>query len=176
MKNIIVVSASADPTVQSVIVGLRRSIAEEGCGAESMRWNMLASEHSQGCASCSMDEQCSQADRVDMAVQRIKAADASVFLIDASAVSDASAWMPLLKGLQNEPVLVFKPRYLVLMTQTSAMLAAQMAGLIQDAAQKLQVGWSSITLMCTGSLEQCQAQAVALGGQWAKRLTSSAPG
>ena len=48
--------------------------------------------------------------------------------------------------------------------------ALQMTELMQKAARDLQASWSSITLICAGSPEQAQNQALILGQQWARRL------
>ena len=170
MKNIIIVSGSADAGTQSIIVALRRSILEEGCAAEHLRWQGCAAEHSLSCASCLNDGQCAQADPADLAQQRIQAADASVFIIDETACRGASNWLPLLHGLETVHGIAAKSRYLVLTSAAGALLPLQMTELMQKAVQSLQAGWSSLTVICTGSPEQAGNQALLLGRQWARRL------
>lgn len=170
VKNIIIVSGASDAGTQSVVVALRRSILEAGCSAEHLRWQGCAAEHSLSCASCQNDGQCAQADPADLALKRVKAADASVFIVDETACGASSFWLPLLLRFKEEPGLILKPRYLVITSAARALLPLQMTELMQKAARDLQASWSSITLICAGSPEQAQNQALILGQQWARRL------
>lgn len=171
MKSFIIVSDSAETASQSIVVALRRSILEAGCSAEHMRWPNPAAAHTLACGSCPHDEQCCQTDELTAAAQRIVAADASVFVISESCCAIDSPWLPLLRRLTEEERGEAKPRYLVLVSPQSALLAQQMTELLQKAVQNLQMGWTSLTLICGGSLSQAQEQSFTLGRQWAQRLT-----
>lgn len=110
--NILLVSCLGASSCSALISAWRTGALLAGCAVEHLVWGTSTPELCSSCLSCQLSEQCSQADHVALAAQRLLAADAVAFFVDVKTAGEDSPILPLLRACQKDIATWKTPRYL----------------------------------------------------------------
>lgn len=120
MKNVIVVSCISPATSTKFGAAWRLGATEAGCAVEHLIWLGEPPELGVSCASCQLGEQCSQADSLALAVQRLRGSRAVLFIVDEANAGARSPLLPLLHACRNASGPWTQPRYMCVLRASAA--------------------------------------------------------
>ena len=122
-----------------------------GCAVEHLIWVSELPELCVSCVSCQLEEQCSQVDPIALAVQRILAADAVVFMVDEANAGEQAPLLPLLQALQQKMATWQAPRFLYVLIPGEKASEATPTELLHGAVADVSLAWSGSEVVGAGT-------------------------